>query len=211
MSRVSIALLFLFTSVVVQPASAEIAFSVSPSSSAIDQGSTGTIAFGVTAMGSDTSQTIDAYRIGFTPTAFGGADLADITFSSPTPIAASNLSNGFTANSGGGGTDPGSFFVFSSLDSGVGPQVLGSELLFFEIGYSIDGGATELGGFNIDITNIASGNPAADVLISLSGATIPASSTGIEGTLAFTAIPEPGSAIILVSTSMLLVLRRRRN
>lgn len=197
---------------VAQSAYADILFNITPSNSTVSQGSTGTLSFGVTATGADVSQTIDSYRIGFTPSVFGGASLADLTFSPPAAIAASNLSSGFTANTGATGTDPGSYFVFASLDQNQAPQALGSELSFFQIDYTVSGSATELGGFNFDIKNIADGNPGANVQIALSGNQITTNSVdGIEATLTFAAVPEPSSLAILLGIAGFVGMRRRKN
>lgn len=175
----------------VAPVQADITFGID-SSAVVSAGDSGTLVFYVTADSSAEQMTnVAGYAIGFTPSAFGGASLGDLTLGG----GVSSIGGWTTTTTGVGGS-----LAYTAAGS---PVMIGSRLDLFSVGYNVTGGS--VGGFNLDITTVAMNDPD---LFDDTGAGVGAQFGGVEAQLTY--VPEPTSLGFLAGAAGLVALRRRR-
>jgi len=193
-------------------AAADIDFDVSSSAGIVAAGDAGSISFMLTNSGTADVET-DTVGTVFQVTAFGGADLNDLMIggvSATAPgvggYAASNVGSPYAASSLPF-TDSG-FFSFSQSSVTPVNLVAGAPSTFlFSTDFSVVGGATELGGFNINVVD--TGN-LFSTDVQRSGASVGVIGNLGSTSLTFNAIPEPGSAALILALGGMLAVRRRR-
>ncbi len=182
----------------VAPVQADITFGIDATPSFVSSGTSGTLVFYVTATGADQSKQTGGAQVGYTPTAFGGASLGDLTLGNAmTPTGVFTSLTTSTVGSSYGITASG------------GPFTIGSRLDLFSVAYSVTGGSTGGFNFNIEPLDIGGGSLINPVLFDPSGADLGATYAGNEGTITY-GVPEPTSLGFLMGAAGLAALRRRR-
>jgi hypothetical protein len=198
MTRKLIGLLTLITVIGMSASvNAEIIFEISPSTSSISAGSNGTLTFLVsTDTAAEGDLDLGSFDMGVRVSAFGGSNLGDLTLAGPVGLDGHTASLDLTT------------FAPDSLYQGFrGAAAIGASTNLFSVDFSINAGATEAGGFNFDVVSLNGNDP---VLNIGSANQINPSFDGVEGSLAFSAVPEPSSLMVLAGAAAFIFSRRRR-